>query len=209
MTMSPNHNAGPTRVALFVPSLQGGGAERSASNLAGGMAARGIAVDMVLARAHGPYLDSLSPDVNVVDLDSSRVLFALPGLIRYLQQKRPPALTQQKYSEHEQDVIETLRHDMGKPEDDIVERNLPERLWRSITAYRKELALFPGVKKRGLNDIAAGNINSDRRTAERGRVSPGQSLCAWRYVAGKCQRCDSLLLHIADGRYVDVGIIEY
>jgi len=89
---STNHNAGSQRIALFVPSLHGGGAERSAANLAGGMAARGIQVDMVLARARGPYLESLSGDVNVIDLKSSRVLFALPGLVRYLRNNRPHAL---------------------------------------------------------------------------------------------------------------------
>ncbi len=92
MSTSINHSAGPMRIALFAPSLRGGGAERSAANLAGGMAARGFRVDMVLVRACGPYLDSLSEDVNVVDLNSSRVLFALPGLVRYLRHSRPHVL---------------------------------------------------------------------------------------------------------------------
>ena len=44
------------RLALFVPSLEGGGAERVMVNLAAGFAGRGFATDLVLARATGPYL---------------------------------------------------------------------------------------------------------------------------------------------------------
>ena len=43
-------------VTLFLPSLAGGGAERSMLNLAAGFAARGFNTHLVLARAEGPYL---------------------------------------------------------------------------------------------------------------------------------------------------------
>ena len=45
------------RVALFLPGLYEGGAERSFLNLSQGIAARGYAVDLVLARAEGPYME--------------------------------------------------------------------------------------------------------------------------------------------------------
>ena len=80
------------RVALFLPSLRGGGAERAMLNLARGFAERGLAVDMVLAKAEGPYLNQLPPNVCVVDLGASRVLASLPGLVRYLRCERPQAL---------------------------------------------------------------------------------------------------------------------
>lgn len=42
------------RVALFVPSLGGGGAERMMLNLAGEFAERGLNVDLILANAKDP-----------------------------------------------------------------------------------------------------------------------------------------------------------
>ncbi|HET9493456.1 MAG TPA: glycosyltransferase [Chloroflexia bacterium] len=80
------------RLAIFLPSLAGGGAERSMLNMANGFAGRGVALDMVLASATGPYLEAVSEGVRVVDLKSRRVLSSLPGLVRYLRRERPDAM---------------------------------------------------------------------------------------------------------------------
>jgi glycosyltransferase involved in cell wall biosynthesis len=77
------------RIAFFLPSLEGGGAERAVSNLASGVAAAGRPVDLVLAKAEGPYLRGLSEKVRVVDLSAGRVLKSLPRLARYLREVRP------------------------------------------------------------------------------------------------------------------------
>ncbi|BCO09765.1 glycosyl transferase [Desulfolithobacter dissulfuricans] len=60
--------------------------------LANGFAGRGIGVDLVLARAEGPYLDEISPDVRVIDLKASRVVTSLPALVRYLRREQPGAM---------------------------------------------------------------------------------------------------------------------
>lgn len=80
------------RIALFLPSLAGGGAERAAINLAAGFVARGYAVDLVLARVEGAYLGQVHPNVRIVDLGASRPLTAVPALSRYLKKERPVAL---------------------------------------------------------------------------------------------------------------------
>jgi len=80
------------KIALFIPSLRGGGAERVMLNLARGFAERGYKVDLVLAKAEGPYLSQVPDNIRVIDLKSPRVLYSLPGLIRYLRQERPHAL---------------------------------------------------------------------------------------------------------------------
>lgn len=79
-------------VALFLPSLRGGGAERVMVNLARGFAERGLKVDLVLAKAEGPYLSEVPPTVRIVDLKAPRVLASLPGLVRYLCRERPAAM---------------------------------------------------------------------------------------------------------------------
>ncbi|MCK0769387.1 glycosyltransferase [Chromohalobacter canadensis] len=80
------------RIAVFLPSLVGGGAERVMVTLANGFAARGVSVDLVVVAAKGAYLEDVSPDVRLVELGASRVLFSLPALVRYLRRERPEAL---------------------------------------------------------------------------------------------------------------------
>lgn len=60
--------------------------------LAGGLAGRGHAVDLVLAQREGPYLAEVPRGVRIVDLQAPRVLRSLPGLCRYLRRERPHAL---------------------------------------------------------------------------------------------------------------------
>ena len=79
-------------VAIFLPSLAGGGAERVVLNLANYWANRGCKVDMVLVRAHGVYLEQLSPKVRVIDLNATRTLNSLFGLVFYLRHNRPHAV---------------------------------------------------------------------------------------------------------------------
>lgn len=76
-------------VALFLPNFDGGGAERAFVNLARGIAELGHRVDLVVGTAAGPLRSEVSPLVRVVDLAASRLVFALPGLIRYLRSERP------------------------------------------------------------------------------------------------------------------------
>lgn len=80
------------KIAIFLPNLCSGGAERITVHLANGLVERGYAVDMVLIRAEGPFLSDLAPDVRVVDLNKRRVLQAIPCLAAYLRAKRPAVL---------------------------------------------------------------------------------------------------------------------
>jgi len=85
-------NLGISRIALFVPSLRGGGAEKAMVNLARGFAERGLKVDLVLAKAEGPYLSQVPLEVRVVDLGARRVLYSLGSLMRYLRWEQPQAM---------------------------------------------------------------------------------------------------------------------
>jgi glycosyltransferase involved in cell wall biosynthesis len=80
------------RLAIYLPSLTGGGAERAMLNLAHGLAGSGCDVDLVLAQAKGSYLNGVLNSVRIVDLKASRVLTSLPALVRYLQREQPEVL---------------------------------------------------------------------------------------------------------------------
>ena len=80
------------RLAFFLPGLYEGGAERIVLNLAKGVSERGYDVDLVLARAEGPYMAQIPDTVRLIDLNAPRVLGSVPALIKYLRRERPSAM---------------------------------------------------------------------------------------------------------------------
>ncbi len=103
----------PQRIALFLPSLSGGGAERVAVTLANGFATRGVVVDLVLVSTSGPYLKDVSDAVRVVDLRAGRVVKALWPLIAYWRREQPVATL--SFMSHA-NVLAVLAHRLaGRP----------------------------------------------------------------------------------------------
>jgi glycosyltransferase involved in cell wall biosynthesis len=80
------------RVALYMPSFSGGGAEYVMVMLANAFAARQIDVDLVVADAAGEHRDKVSSAVRIVDLKARRVVLSLLPLMRYLRRERPRAM---------------------------------------------------------------------------------------------------------------------
>ncbi|HBH25596.1 MAG TPA: glycosyl transferase [Cytophagales bacterium] len=80
------------RIAIYIPSLRGGGAERVMVTLANAFVSSGYYVDLVVGKADGSYIKDVSEEVAIVDLDSRRVTTSLPGLVRYLRRAKPNAL---------------------------------------------------------------------------------------------------------------------
>jgi glycosyltransferase involved in cell wall biosynthesis len=80
-----------TDISLFVPNMDGGGAERVMLQLAQGLTQKGLKVDLVLARAEGAYLNTVPPEVRLVDLKvkSPVILFKTLALVSYLRQAKP------------------------------------------------------------------------------------------------------------------------
>jgi glycosyltransferase involved in cell wall biosynthesis len=77
------------RVALFLPNLAGGGAERAFVELANRFVDLGCEVDLVLAKAGGTYLPEVSPSVRVIALGGIRTLSSVMRLRRYIRSQRP------------------------------------------------------------------------------------------------------------------------
>ena len=80
------------RLALFLPTLDDGGAERVMLQLAASFSARGHAVDLVVAVPGGPLEGHVPAGPRVVGLGASRTSLALPALVRYLRRERPVTL---------------------------------------------------------------------------------------------------------------------
>ncbi|AUB79479.1 hypothetical protein BBH56_08315 [Spiribacter roseus] len=80
-------------MALFIPALNGGGAQRVIVNLANGLVDLSERpVHLVLVRAEGEFLDDLRPEVDIRSLDKKRTLAAIPALANYLRSERPAVL---------------------------------------------------------------------------------------------------------------------
>lgn len=66
--------------------------------LAGEIAARGYACDLITAGAHGRWTEFVPSGVRHVSLGKTKAIHAVPGLIRYLRKERPVALLSSVFS---------------------------------------------------------------------------------------------------------------
>ena len=79
------------RIAIILPNLQMGGAERISITLAEEFLAQGFAVDLVLLQATGPLLSTVPKAARVIDLHAPRLRNAVLPLRRYFREARPIA----------------------------------------------------------------------------------------------------------------------
>ncbi|MBE9076333.1 glycosyltransferase [Romeria aff. gracilis LEGE 07310] len=81
-------------ISLFIPNLDGGGAERVMLHLAEGFANRGFKVDLVVAQAQGAYLSKIPETIRLVNLDAKPpiILSKTLALKQYLKREQPAFL---------------------------------------------------------------------------------------------------------------------
>lgn len=80
------------RISLFIPSLNGGGAERVTVLLANGLADKGYKIDLIVCQGGGTYVNDVDSRVNLITLGTSRVMTSVFPLLRYLVRVKPYAL---------------------------------------------------------------------------------------------------------------------
>jgi glycosyltransferase involved in cell wall biosynthesis len=79
------------KVFLYFRSF-GGGVQRGQVVLANELASHGFEITVVMPKARGAFLEMLTPEVRLVDLDASHPLLAVIGLARLLRRSQPRAL---------------------------------------------------------------------------------------------------------------------
>lgn len=84
------------KLAVFLATSGHSGVDRVMKNLIREVAARGIPVDLLRTKLHGPRFDAPVPGVNPIDFSARHVHGCLPGLVRYLRRQRPAALLTDK-----------------------------------------------------------------------------------------------------------------
>jgi len=80
------------KLAIFLPGMYEGGAERVMLNLAEAILKKGVEIDLVLARGEGPNLPLVPPGVRVIDLHARNTLSSTFPLANYLNRDKPDAL---------------------------------------------------------------------------------------------------------------------
>jgi len=79
-------------LAIFLPSLDGGGAEKVMLALAARFVARGVQCDLVIAMSKGALLDEVPAGVRLVSLEKHKTARAVFKLARYLRRERPQVM---------------------------------------------------------------------------------------------------------------------
>ena len=92
MTSTMRGQARPISLAIYLPDLSGGGAERLHVNLAPQFVKAGYRVTFLLDRLEGSLLSQLPQDCVVHALGANRQIHALPKLVGYLKRARPDVL---------------------------------------------------------------------------------------------------------------------
>jgi glycosyltransferase involved in cell wall biosynthesis len=90
--MKKRNSALPGPIALLIPSMAGGGAEKIFLWLANSLVRSGFEADLILFRREGPLLGGLDSRVRVVDLGVPLGLLGVFPLALYLRRERPQVL---------------------------------------------------------------------------------------------------------------------
>lgn len=80
------------KIALFMPTLDGGGAERVMLTLAAEFVRTGLSVDLVVSSARGALQDDVPAGVRVVDFAAPRLIRSVVPLAAYLRRERPESV---------------------------------------------------------------------------------------------------------------------
>ena len=95
-------------IALFIPSLQGGGAERFMVDLSNGFAKKGYNVSLIVGNMGGEYFSEINNAVKVIDLKCKRTIFCIPGIVSFLRKNKPHTLISTIYHANMVAILSSL-----------------------------------------------------------------------------------------------------
>jgi glycosyltransferase involved in cell wall biosynthesis len=129
--------AEPKKVALFLPNLAGGGAERVVLAQVRDLLKRGHTVDLLLAGSGGELLPLVPPETRIIQFKARRLLAAIWPLVRYLGREKPDALHAVMWPTT---VIAVLAHKLARSKARLMVSE-QVTLSRQITAPRQRALL--------------------------------------------------------------------
>jgi glycosyltransferase involved in cell wall biosynthesis len=123
MGNTPSSDIRAARIAILLPSLEGGGAERSMLNLAKAFLAQGRTVDLVLCQAKGAYLSEVPDGATMIELEATgelqaRWIAAMLNIRDFFALLRPVLLAKKNAPEVAR--LRSLQHYMEKRHPDVI-----------------------------------------------------------------------------------------
>ena len=157
----------------FLQDIYGGGAERVMLALAGGIARRGFAVDLVLVRRQGAYVEDIPVNIRVIELGTKRTVNSVAALARW--RERPAVLLTALVHVNIAALLAGLLAHVGTrlvvTEHNQISRNISPAASRTVRmAYRLVPFLLPEAAK--IIAVSDGVADDLTRFAEieRGRI---------------------------------------
>lgn len=154
---------GSDPIAIMLPDLTVGGAERVALSIANGLADRGFPIELLLSRYRGALIDDVNEAVSVIEFGPKRtagigVAANVPAMISYCHQRRPRAvlphlehptlvwLTATSLANVETSVIPTQHSTFGEsPDETLKDRFVRRMLPRLYPRADRVIAVSQGV----------------------------------------------------------------
>ena len=142
-------------IAIFMPSLGGGGAERVSLTLAASFAQAGCRVSLVVASAEGSLREKVPDGVDLADLNVGRVRRALPSLTAWMKHHRPDALLA---SQVHANIVAFAAHRLSRSTASLIlrEDSTPSRNFATMgIASRWPLRALMAIAYRGADAVVA------------------------------------------------------
>lgn len=124
------------KLALIVPSLNGGGAERVIVNLIRNLDQSKFDIKLILIKKEGVYIELIPSYISVIDLKSERVRYSILKLVRELNNYRPDVIL--STLGHLNLVLLLIRNLLkGSPRILIREANTPSKSISELSSIKK------------------------------------------------------------------------
>lgn len=98
-------NTHSPKIAIFMRDLDAGGIQKVVINLINDMAKRGLFPHLILSSNKNYFLNQVSNDIRIFNLNASSVLFSTLLLVKYLKKERPNILISHGHSNNIASVI--------------------------------------------------------------------------------------------------------
>lgn len=129
------------KLAIVIPSLRGGGAERVMLNIISHLNREEFNIRLIVIKKEGPYEKKLPSDIDVVDLNSNRVRYSIFKLIKELNKFKPDVIL--STLGHLNLVLLSIRAFLkSKPKIIVREANTPSKSLTKLPKLKRKIFIY-------------------------------------------------------------------